>query len=263
MTAKQPIAFFVTLHCQKTNLLRFRCDMKNSLVCLFCLLLAAAQNTAIAAPFTAGITAMNRQHDATAFRAWKKIADRGDPEGQNNIAYLYERGMGVKQSYNNAKIWYELAAAQNLPEAKHNLAMLTYQGHIYNRDNRKSVEWFREAADAGLRPSIYMLGVLYMKGEGVFKNYDKAFEYFMQAAKLGDARGQYMLGHIYQSGITHPEDKSDYEKAYLWSGLAMLGGMENAQSIKIAASLHLDDDQEAAILNQARRCLESDFADCD
>ena len=52
--------------------------------------------------------------------------------------------MGVKQSYQNAKIWYELAAAQGLPEAKHNLAMLTYQGHINGRDTRKSVEWFRE-----------------------------------------------------------------------------------------------------------------------
>ena len=89
-----------------------------------------------AAPFTAGITALNRQHDATAFRAWKRIADRGDAEGQNNIAYLYERGMGVKQSYQNAKIWYELAAAQGLPEAKHNLAMLTYQGHINGRDTK-------------------------------------------------------------------------------------------------------------------------------
>ena len=237
--------------------------MKNYFLAVACLFTMALENTAIAEPFAAGITAVNRQHDATAFRAWKKIADRGDPEGQNNIAYLYERGMGVKQSYTNAKIWYELAAAQGLPEAKHNLAMLTYQGHLYNRDTRKSVEWFREAADAGLRPSIYMLGVLYMKGEGVFKNYDRAFEHFMRAAKLGDPRGQYMVGHIYQAGIIDPDEKSDYEKAYLWSGLAMLGGMENAQSIKIAASLHLSDEQEAAILEQAKRCLETDYADCD
>ncbi|RPG32649.1 MAG: sel1 repeat family protein [Gammaproteobacteria bacterium TMED92] len=236
--------------------------MKNCFFFLICLCAVWSKNTVIADPFTAGITAVNRQHDATAFRAWKKVADRGDPEGQNNIAYLYERGMGVKQSYNNAKIWYELAAAQGLPEAKHNLAMLTYQGHLYNRDNRKSVEWFREAAEAGLRPSIYMLGVLYMKGEGVFKNYDKAFEHFMRAAKLGDPRGQYMVGHIYQAGLIDPDEKSDYEKAYLWSGLAMLGGMENAESIKIAASLHLSDEQEAALFEQAKRCLESEFADC-
>ena len=45
-----------------------------------------------------------------------------------------------------------------------------------------------------------------------------------------------------------------HEKAYLWSGLAMLGGMENAQSIKMPL-LHLSDEQEAAILEQAKRCL--------
>ena len=237
--------------------------MKTLLVTVLCLLAVLTTSLSMAAPFTAGITALNRQHDATAFRAWKKIADRGDPEGQNNIAYLYERGMGVKQSYNNAKIWYELAAAQGLPEAKHNLAMLTYQGHINNRDTRKSLEWFREAADAGLRPSVYMLGVLYMKGEGVFKNYDKAFENFLRAAKMGDARGQYMVGAIYAEGFIDPEDKPDYEKAYLWSGLAPLGGVEQAESLKIAASVYLKKEKEAEIVTEAMRCLETQFANCD
>ena len=237
--------------------------MKTFLVTVICLLATLAPSLSMAAPFTAGITALNRQHDATAFRAWKQIADRGDPEGQNNIAYLYERGMGVKQSFNNAKIWYELAAAQGLPEAKHNLAMLTYQGHINSRDTRKSVEWFREAADAGLRPSVYMLGVLYMKGEGVFKSYDKAFEQFMRAAKLGDARGQYMVGAIYAEGFIDAEDKPDYEKAYLWSGLATLGGVEQAESLKIAASVYLKKEKEAEIVAQAIRCLETKFDDCD
>ncbi len=237
--------------------------MQKLLLHTICLLSILTASTAVAAPFTAGITALNRQHDATAFRAWKRIADRGDAEGQNNIAYLYERGMGVKQSYTNAKIWYELAAAQGLPEAKHNLAMLTYQGHINNRDTRISVDLFREAADAGLRPSVYMLGVLYMEGEGVFKSYDRAFENFMKAAKLGDPRGQYMVAHIYQAGLIDPDDKSDYAKAYLWSGLAMLGGLKQAQSVKIAASLHLNKDQEAEIVTQAQRCLETKFDDCD
>ena len=237
--------------------------MKTLLVTVLCLLAVLTTSLSMAAPFTAGITALNRQHDATAFRAWKKIADRGDPEGQNNIAYLYERGMGVKQSYNNAKIWYELAAAQGLPEAKHNLAMLTYQGHINNRDTRKSLEWFREAADAGLRPSVYMLGVLYMKGEGVFKSYDKAYEHFLRAAKMGDARGQYMVGAIYAEGFIDPEDKPDYEKAYLWSGLATLGGVEQAESLKIAASVYLKKEKEAEIVTEAMRCLETQFADCD
>ncbi|MED5341485.1 MAG: tetratricopeptide repeat protein [Pseudomonadota bacterium] len=229
------------------------------ILCLFSVLISSS---ATAAPFTADITALNRQHDTTAFRAWKRVADRGDAEGQNNIAYLYERGMGVKQSYENAKLWYELAAAQGLPEAKHNLAMLTYLGHINNRDTRISVDLFREAADAGLRPSVYMLGVLYMEGEGVFKNYGRAFEHFMKAARLGDPRGQYMVAHIYQAGLIDPDDKSDYAKAYLWSGLAMLAGLQQAQSVKIAASLHLSKDQEAQLVSQAQRCLETKFADC-
>ena len=141
--------------------------------------------------------------------------------------------------------------------------MLTYQGHINGRDTRKSVEWFREAASADLLPSIYMLGVLYMEGEGVFKNYDKAFEQFMRAAKRGDARAQYMVGAIYAEGFIDPEDEPDYAKAFLWSGLAVLGGVKQAQSLKIAASVYLEKEEEARIVERAAQCPQTNFELCD
>ena len=99
----------------------------------------------LAEPFTAGLTALSREHATTAYRAWLKVAETGSAEGQNNVGFLYERGLGVSQDYKQAEAWYMMASDQGLPSAKHNLAMLTYKGLINNKDWRKSVEWLKEA----------------------------------------------------------------------------------------------------------------------
>ena len=80
---------------------------------LFLTLIVAAFVTKIshARSFQAGLNAMDREHYATAFRAWKDLAEIGEAEAQNNIAFLYERGYGVKQSYTRA-ISGKKAAAQ-------------------------------------------------------------------------------------------------------------------------------------------------------
>ena len=45
--------------------------------------------------------------------------------------------------------------------------------------------------------------------------------------------------------------------------LATLGGVEQAESLKIAASVYLKKEKEAEIVAQAIRCLETQFDDCD
>ena len=220
-------------------------------------------SSAFSEPFTAGLTALSREHATTAFRAWMKVAEKGDPEGQNNVAFLYERGLGVAQDYKEAEAWYMLASAQGLPSAKHNLAMLTYKGHINNKDWRKSIEWLKEADQLGFAPSTYMLGAMYMRGEGIFKDRDQASELFKTSAKLGEVRGQYMVGYIYQSGMLHPDEKSDYESGYFWSAIALMNGFEKARSVMIKASLRMTDEKEAALIKAGENCISSNYKNCD
>ena len=227
------------------------------------LILAVFPALLAAEPFTAGLSALSREHAATAFRSWMKVAEKGDPEGQNNVAYLYERGMGVKQNFEKAEAWYELAADNGLPVAMYNLAMLTYKGHINNRDTRKSVDWLKKASVAGHTPSIYMLGVLYMRGEGIFKNVEKAFELFLKAAKRGDVRSQYMVGYIYQSGMLDPDEKSDSERGYLWSAMALINGFEKSRDVMINAARKMTSNQEAVLIEKAKKCVESDYSECE
>ena len=80
--------------------------MKLFLQSCLALSLALAAQLSVAAPFEAGLKAMDREHYATAYRAWKQLADDGAAEAQNNIGYLYEQGRGVKQSYARAIEWY-------------------------------------------------------------------------------------------------------------------------------------------------------------
>ena len=229
----------------------------------FIVVCATSVPVVYAEPFTAGLTALTREHATTAYRAWLKVAEKGDAEGQNNLGFLYERGLGVSQDYKRAEAWYMMAAAQGLPSAKHNLAMLTYKGHINNKDWRKSVEWLKEADQMDFSPSTYMLGVLYMRGEGIFKDRDVAFELFKKAAKLGEERGQYMVGYIYQSGMLHPDEESDYERGYLWSAIALMNGFEKARSVMIKASLRMSDEKEASLIKLAETCIASAYKECE
>lgn len=239
-------------------------DLKGSiLTVLFASALGVlAPGIMYAEPFTAGLTALTREHATTSFRAWLKLAEKGNAEAQNNIGFLYERGLGVSQDYGKAEEWYMMAAAQNLNTAKHNLAMLTYKGHINNRDTRKSVEWLRQAEQENYPPSVYMLGVLYMRGEGIFKNQDLALELFLKSAKLGEVRGQYMAGYIYQAGITDPNDESDSELGYFWCAVALMNGFEKARSVMINAALNLSDNEESELIKKAEICIESGYEDC-
>ena len=78
----------------------------------------------------AGLAAMDRQHYATAMRAWYDLAVAGDPQAQHNIGYLYEEGLGVTQQYDVAMDWYRRAADGGLAEANHNLGMMLSLIHI-------------------------------------------------------------------------------------------------------------------------------------
>ena len=62
-----------------------------------------------------GVKAFERGHPSSALRSWLPLAREGNPKAQNNVGLMYERGLGVSQSYPEAMRWYRLAADQGLP----------------------------------------------------------------------------------------------------------------------------------------------------
>ena len=107
----------------------------------------------------AGLAAMERQHYATAMRAWYDLAAAGDPQAQHNVGYLYEEGLGVTQQYDVAMEWYRRAADGGLAEAEHNLGMMYVEGRGAAKSWAQGLIYFRKAADKGLTESRYMIAL--------------------------------------------------------------------------------------------------------
>ncbi len=56
---------------------------------------------------------------------YRKAADQGNADAQNNIGTLYRNGQGVKQNNAEAKVWFQKAADQGLQVAMDNLSRVS------------------------------------------------------------------------------------------------------------------------------------------
>jgi len=207
----------------------------------------------------AGVRALERGHHSTAMRAWLPLARAGDAKAQNNIGLLYERGLGVRQSYPEAINWYTQAADQGLAEAHHNLGLLYYSGFGVEPNEREAFRRFRSAAEDELPESLYMLGLMVYNGQATAQDFPQAKLLFEAAAVQGYAEAQYMLGYILQSGDL---GKPRPDAAYVWSRIAADQGIELAEELNYLTTLVLDDDEQERARQRVELCLASDYADC-
>ena len=140
---------------------------------------------------------------------------------------IYANGYGVKQDYQKAIIFYELAAEQNHCIAQYNLGVIYINGLGVERDYSKAKEYLEKAAEQNYCEAQYNLGVLYGNGSGIEQDYKKAKEYFELAAKNEYVNAQYSLGimHFYGNGI-----KRDYSKAKEYFELAAKQNFSKAQN---------------------------------
>jgi uncharacterized protein len=93
------------------------------------LLTVAAFGSAGAAPtLRQGVAAMTRQDYVAAVAILSPLAQRGDPDAQAYLGYLYTMGRGVPQDYTQAAIWYRRAADQGHSGAQYELGLLYDKG---------------------------------------------------------------------------------------------------------------------------------------
>ena len=226
---------------------------------IYFIYLTFLSSTVLAEPFVAGLKAMDREHYATAFRAWKGLADNGEAEAQNNLGYLYQYGYGAKQSYTRAIRYYTLAADQGLAEAHHNLGMLYFNGYGSPQNYDQAKRAFLKAAEKELGASEYMLGLIYYQGLGLMQNYWRAKNYFVRAAKNGNVMGQFMLSYMLQVGEGHPDREPEPLKAFIWSSIAIENGYSEADAVLSFAKMQLSDSLQRQASGVASKCKESDY----
>ncbi|MDA8555057.1 sel1 repeat family protein [Luminiphilus sp.] len=207
----------------------------------------------------AGLAAMDRQHYATAMRAWYDLASAGDPQAQHNIGYLYEEGLGVTQQYDVAMDWYRRAADGGLSEANHNLGMMYVEGRGAAKSWAQGLIHFRKAAAEGLIESRYMIALSYFEGEGQIRNRRLAFEGFRETAIEGYADSQYMLSFMLLDGT---DVKRRSGQAYVWASLGLMQGQQQAQEIRDAASMRIGELETSDALFVLSQCEAAGVKGC-
>jgi len=84
-----------------------------------------------------------------AVKGYRKAADQGDAEAQNNLGVCYATGQGVAKDAAEAVKWYRKAADQGLAAAQYNLGVCYENGQGVPKDESEAVKWYRMASDQG------------------------------------------------------------------------------------------------------------------
>jgi tetratricopeptide (TPR) repeat protein len=101
------------------------------------------------------------------------------------MGQMYEKGQGVKQSYEMARRLYEQAAQQGYASAIFSLGVMYHYGQGVEQSYERAFEYYEQAADLGFADAQYNLGGMYYKGYGVVRDTAKAREWWTKAAAQG------------------------------------------------------------------------------
>jgi clan AA aspartic protease (TIGR02281 family) len=78
---------------------------------------------------------------AEAMRWFRKAAEQGDAQAQNEMGSMYMEGHGVPQDHAQAMRWFRKAAKQGLAEARDNIGYLYYHGLGVPQDCVVAAKW--------------------------------------------------------------------------------------------------------------------------
>ena len=90
--------------------------------------------------------AYDRADYRTALKVWLPQAEQGDPEAQNYVGEIFEKGIAGEPDYHSASIWYQRSAVQGFSRAQVNLGYLFEKGLGVSQDTLAALNWYRRAA---------------------------------------------------------------------------------------------------------------------
>ncbi len=163
---------------------------------------------------------------ATAYKAFKVLAEQGEPRAQFLLGFMCAEGEGVSQNYVQAAKWYRKAAEQGFAEAQYLLGDMYNKGQGVPKDSAEAVDWFRRAAEKGFAGAQFCLGYMYALGQGTPEDLVQAHKWLNLAAKQENADAQWMLGTLYSNG---QGVRRDYILALDWFRKAANQSHEKAQ----------------------------------
>ncbi|WP_444641243.1 tetratricopeptide repeat protein [Caproiciproducens sp. R1] len=169
----------------------------------------------------------------------------GDIKAKYELAKKYFYGNGVEQDYEQAQMWYGLAAAAGHSFAKYELGKMYLYGigieenqelgteycldaywdfrasieKSYGFDVGRSVDdgTAEQAGFSGRKDTaflMYTLGRMEYAGEGLPRDYGKAYQWFRLSADGGHIHSNYRLGKMFYAGEGVQQDYAVAESYY-------------------------------------------------
>lgn len=124
----------------------------------------------------------SNKKDFEALKWFQKAAELGEPNSQNIIAHLYEKGdWGIKQDPKKAIEWYQKAIASGDGNAQMNLAKIYYEGVFTEVDYKKSLSLFERAEDYNPTEAAKYLSKFYYNGQLVTTDCNKSADYYQKS----------------------------------------------------------------------------------
>ena len=121
------------------------------------------------------------KEDIKRLRRW---VEKGKAWAQYMLGSRYDQGVGVEQSFQQARELYELAA-QKYDTAQYNLGIMYRDGIGVDQSYERAKEYFEAATKRGHASAQYNLGFMYVNGQGVEQSNETAREWWMKAAEQG------------------------------------------------------------------------------
>ena len=156
--------------------------------------------------------------DAERFAELAKLADKGDPAAEYEIAMMYANGFGAPKNNTEARKLLERAALHGNPAAQYEFGLALRDGRGAIQDYRGAMKWITTAAEAGHGGAQFALGIMYRLGTGT---------------------------------------TVDNVKAYTWLNLAAAQGVDGAAGVRDAVMTHLSQAEVVMAQAEARRMNEA------
>lgn len=135
--------------------------------------------------------------DFNAAAQWyEHAAESGHPEAQFQLGSLYLEGAGVPLDEEIGALWMEAAATRGVPGAQNWLgAHLEGMGRI-----EEARIWYERAAAHGHSKAIMNIGTMYVNGSLAQGRFDEALLWWNRAVDLKDDEAMLNIGFAYQRG---------------------------------------------------------------
>ncbi len=123
------------------------------------------------------------QNHVTAFRWYRRAADKGEVHAQFRLGWMYSRGEGTLENPKESLKWYKLAAEQGNAAAQNNIGVLCGLGGDKPANQQGAVNWFQKPAEKGDNRAQYNLAMRYKNGLGVKQDYAQALTVVKQSCR--------------------------------------------------------------------------------